>query len=176
MKVFLLPGQSISNKEWIEGVEKKFKEISSDTEVLYYEHWSLGEKDTNISLETEKLVKLVNSYTDDYIVFTKSIGSLVFLNSFKDLKRKPKVVLMLGFPYYLAKELDFDLKSLFNKIDFKVNIYQKEYDTAGKYEEVKPFSNEYVTVEKYVSAGEPNDNHSYVNLENISKLLKSLIS
>ena len=86
MKIFLLPGQSISNKEWIEGVEKKSKEIFSETEVLYYEHWSLGGKDTNIALETEKLVKLVNSYTDDYIVFTKSIGSLVFLNSFKFLK------------------------------------------------------------------------------------------
>ncbi len=175
MKIFLLPGQSISNKEWIEGVEKKSKEIFSETEVLYYEHWSLGGKDTNIALETEKLVKLVNSYTDDYIVFTKSIGSLVFLNSFKFLKRKPKAVLMLGFPYYLAKNLNFDLKSLLNKIDFRVNIYQKENDTAGKYEEVKQFSNEFVTIEKYVSAGEPNDNHSYGNLEYISELFKSLI-
>ena len=59
---------------------------------------------------------------------------------------------MLGFPYYLAKNLNFDLKSLLNKIDFRVNIYQKEYDTAGKYEEVKQFSNEFVTIEKYVSA------------------------
>lgn len=176
MKIFLLPGQSIYNKEWIEEVEREFKNITFDTEVLYYEHWSLGEKDTNIALETEKLVKLVNSYTDDYIVFTKSIGSLVFLNSFKVLKRKPKAVLMLGFPYYLSKELDFDLRDLFSKFDFKVSIYQKEEDTAGKYEDIKPFSNEYVTVEKYVGAGEPNDNHSYVNLEYISKLLKSLIS
>ncbi len=176
MKIFLLPGQSIRNKEWIEEVESSVKGIFSDTKIQYYKHWTLGEKQTDIPFETEKFVKLINECKEDYIVFAKSIGSLILLNSLKSLKRKPKAVLILGFPYYLVSRLGYDLQGLTEKVNFKIGIYQKEFDTAGTYEEVKTLSNEYVFVNVYECIDEPNDNHRYTNLEYISELLEALIS
>lgn len=175
MKIFLLPGQSIKNKEWIEKVEDRVKEMFSNSKIQYYKHWALGEKQTDIPFETEKFVKLVNEYEEDYVVFAKSIGSLIFLNSLKSLKRKPKAVLILGFPYYLVSRLGFDLKKLVENVDFRMNIYQKEFDTAGTYEEIKTLSNEYVFVNMYECIDEPNDNHHYANYKYISKLLESLV-
>lgn len=175
MKIFLLPGQSIRNKEWIEEVESRVKGIFSDSKIQYYKHWTLGEKQTDIPFETEKFVKLINECKEDYIVFAKSIGCLILLNSLKLLNRKPKAVLMLGFPYYLSSRLGSDLKELVERVDFKIDIYQKKYDTAGTYQEVKTLSNEYVFVNMYECIDEPNDNHHYANYEYISKLLESLV-
>ena len=42
MRVILLPGQHISNKEWIENVEKKFQEKFTNTKISYYDHWEKG--------------------------------------------------------------------------------------------------------------------------------------
>jgi hypothetical protein len=175
MKIFLLPGQSIRNKEWIEDVDKEFKKVFPNTEIIYYEHWSLGKKEANIDLETERFVELVNNCNEDYIVFAKSLGTLIFLNSVKLLKKKPKGVLMVGFAYYFANRLDLDVEGLIGGADFRIDIYQKEFDTAGKYEELKGFSNEYVSISKYKCTGEGNDDHHYANLEYMLELLRDLL-
>ena len=175
MKIFLLPGQSIKNKEWIENVEREFKKEFSNTEVMYYEHWSLGKEQTDIDLEVERLVEKVNSSNEEYIVFAKSIGTLVFLKSIKDLKKKPKGVLMVGFCYYLMNRLGYDVNDLIKNVDFRIDIYQKEFDTAGKYEEIKKFSNEYIDIKKYECVGEENNDHHYGNLEYLLELVKGLV-
>ena len=175
MKVFLLPGQSIGNKEWIEDVEKEFQKEFPNTEIIYYEHWSLEEKETNIDLETERFVKLVSECNEEYFVFAKSIGTLIFLNSFKTLKKKPKGVLMVGFCYYLMKRLGYDVSKLMKDVDFRIDIYQKEFDTAGKFEEIKEFSNKYIYVKKYECVGEENDDHHYANLGYLLELIKGLV-
>lgn len=175
MKIFLLPGQSIQNKEWIEEVEVEFKKEFPNTEVIYYEHWSLGEKQANIDLEVERLVEKINNCDGEYIVFAKSIGTLIFLNSVKHLKKKPKGILMVGFSYYLAKRLGYDVKELINSVDFRIDMYQKEFDTAGKYEEIKQFSNEYVSVNKYECVGEVNNDHHYANTGYLLELVRGLV-
>jgi predicted alpha/beta hydrolase family esterase len=172
MKIFLLPGQSIKNREWIEEVEKEFKKEFSNTEIIYYTHWNTGKENTDVDVEVGRFVDSVNGYDGEYIVFAKSIGCLIFLKSIEMLKRKPKGVLMVGMAYKMGMMMGYDFKKLGEDIDFNINIYQKKLDPAGSVEEVREISTKYINVQEYEVNDEPNDNHHYANLQYILDLIK----
>ena len=175
MRVILLPGQHISNKEWIENVEKKFQEKFTNTKISYYDHWEKGEERTDIELETKKFLDIVNSSDEEYILFAKSIGSIIFFNSLKDLVKKPKGVLIVGIAYNLAKELNYDFTNLKEYISYPVNIYQKEFDPAGYYADIMSIDGGNITVNQYECVGEENNNHSYENYDYLLELLDNLV-
>jgi hypothetical protein len=175
MKIFLLAGQSFSNKEWIEDVEKEFKKEFPNTEVIYYEHWKTGEEYIDMDKEVSKFLKAVDSCNEQYIIFAKSIGTIVLLNSIEKLKNKPKEVVMVGVSYLLALKMGYSFKNLKKKADFKINIYQKKYDPAGSLEKVEDISGDLVKVNEYECKGEENDNHHYGNMEYLLELVKDLI-
>lgn len=174
MRIILLSGQNISNKEWIENVEKKFQEKFFNTQISYYTHWEKEEKEADIELETKKFLDIVNSSDEEYILFAKSIGSIIFLNSLKDLEKKPKGVLIVGMAYNLGKKLNYDFTDLEKYTSYPVNVYQKEFDPAGFYDKVRNVSGGNVTVNKYECVGEENDNHRYENYDYLLELLCGL--
>ena len=175
MRIILLSGQNISNKEWIENVEKKFQEKYSNTKISYYDHWEKGKEKADIELETKKFLDIVNSSDEEYILFAKSIGSIIFFNSLKDLVKKPKGVLIVGMAYNLGKKLNYDFTDLEKYTSYPVNVYQKEFDPAGFYDEVRNVNGGNVTVNKYECIGEENNNHRYENYDYLLELLSRLI-
>jgi hypothetical protein len=172
MKIFLLAGQSFSNKEWIEEVEKEFKKDFSSIEVMYYEHWYLGKKEIDFEGELKKFVDLVSSCDEDYVVFAKSVGTLLFFKSLEKNIKRPKGVLMVGLAYLYGKENGINLVELSKLANFKINIYQKEFDPAGKFKDIKILENGNIKVKKYECVGEKNDNHYYGNFEYLGSLMK----
>lgn len=174
MKIFLLSGQSILNKSWIEDVEKEFNKEFPNTSIIYYDHWDSDIKNINLEEETSKFISMVKECEDEYLVFAKSIGSIVFYNSVKKLVNKPKGVLVVGVPYDLALSMGFDMKNLSKEVDFHINIYQKELDPFGKLEEIQKIEGGTVKVKEYVCVGESNDNHHYANTKYLLKLMKGL--
>ncbi len=174
MRIFLLAGQSIENREWIEGVEKEFKKEFQDTEILYYEHWNTGEKEIDVKKEVERFLNSVNNFEGQYLVFAKSFGTIIFLNSLDKLKNKPKGVLMVGLCFRLALMKNYDFEILKEKADFKIKIFQKELDPAGFLKEIKKLSGGMVKVEEYKCFNEEKDNHYYANTEYLLKLMKEL--
>ncbi len=174
MRIILLSGQNISNKEWIENVEKKFQEKFFNTKISYYTHWEKDEKEADIELETKKFLDIVNSSDEEYILFAKSIGSIIFLNSLKDLEKKPKGVLIVGMAYNLGKKLNYDFTDLEKYTSYPVNIYQKEFDPKGYYEDIMNINGGNISVNQYECVGEDNDNHSYENYDYLLRLLCSV--
>lgn len=72
MKLFLLAGNHISNKKWIEEVHANLQDLFDESEILYYSHWNSKErKDIDLDLEIERLANLTNGL-EDFIVFAKS--------------------------------------------------------------------------------------------------------
>lgn len=175
MRIILLSGQNISNKEWIENVEKKFQEKFTNTKISYYDHWEKRKEKADIELETKKFLDIVNSSDEEYILFAKSIGSIIFFNSLKDLVKKPKGVLIVGMAYNLGKKLNYDFTDLEKYTSYPVNVYQKEFDPAGSYTEVMNISGDNVVVNKYECIGEENNNHRYENYDYLLELLSRLI-
>ena len=175
MRIILLAGQHISNKDWIEKVEKKFQEKYPNTKISYYAHWEKGEQNTDVELETKKFLDIVNSSDEEYILFAKSIGSIIFFNSLKDLVKKPKGVLIVGLAYNFAKESNYDFTEFKKYISYPVNVYQKELDPAGFYNDVMNINGEGITVNQYECVNEENNNHSYENYDYILRLLDDLV-
>jgi len=175
MKIFLLSGQSILNKDWIEEVEKEFNKEFPNTTIIYYDHWDSDVKNINLERETSKFIDMVHECEEEYLVFAKSMGSVVFYNSIEKLTRKPNGVLMVGVPYQLAIEMGLDMNNLKEKTDFKVNIYQKESDPFGKLEGIRKIEGGTVKVKEYICTGEDNDNHHYTNTKYLLKLMKELL-
>jgi predicted alpha/beta hydrolase family esterase len=164
MKIVLLSGQSYSNKEWIERVQEKFLEKYTDVEIMYYEHWDRQEGKADVELETERFLKLTNNLTNNYILFAKSIGTVIFLNSLEKLEKQPQKVVMVGVPNDIAKEKGYDFKQLKISIKCDVDIYQKESDPMASYGSIKGIEGRSVKVNKYECIGEENNTHDYENL------------
>lgn len=174
MRIILLAGQHISNKEWIENVEKKFQEKYPNTKISYYTHWEKGEENTDVDLETKKFLDVVNSSDEEYVLFAKSIGSIIFFNSLKDLVKKPKGVLIVGLAYHYAKDASLDFSELKKYLSYPVNVYQKEFDPAGAYSDVMNINTGGITVNQYECVGEENNNHSYENYDYLLSLLDGI--
>lgn len=175
MKIFLLSGQSILNKEWIEEVEGEFQKEFQDTTVLYYDHWSSGSKNIDLEKESSKLIEMINGSKGEYIVFAKSIGTIVFYNIVEKLVKKPNGVLMVGVPYDLASEIGFDMSKLKEKVDFNINIYQKKLDPFGNLEKVKDIEGGKIKVNEYICTNEEDDNHHYANTNYLLELVRNLL-
>jgi len=175
MKIFLLSGQSILNEEWIEEVEGEFRKEFQDTTVLYYDHWSSGSKNIDLKKESSKLIEMINGCKGEYLVFAKSIGTIVFYNIVEKLVRKPNAVLIVGVPYDLASKMGFDMKKLKGQVDFKINVYQKKLDPFGNLEKVKDMEGGMIRVNEYICTNEDDDNHHYANPNYLLELMKDLL-
>lgn len=175
MKIFLLAGQSILNKEWIEEVEKEFNKKFDDTSIIYYDHWSSSSKNIDLEKESSKLIEMINEYDGEYLVFAKSIGTIVFCNVIEKLKRNPNGVLMVGVPYDLASKMGFDMSKLKEKVDYIICVYQKQHDPFGEFEDVKRMEEGMIKVNEYICTNEENDNHHYSNTSYLLKLVENLL-
>ncbi len=171
MKIILLSGQSLENKEWIEQVQSSFKSKYSDTSVMYYEHWSRGEGKADASLETERFLNLINTTTEEYILFAKSIGSVIFLNSLKKLSKYPTKVILVGVPLHMAKDSGYDFYNLKTILTFPVTIYQKKFDPYCSYTDLKTIEGGNVVINEYRCINEDEDNHNYSNFSTLLKLV-----
>lgn len=96
MHIIYLPGNSVSNKDWIEKVKTEFDHFS-DGEILYYDHWQTGQKWLNLATESQKLAQLVKGHAD-YFVFAKSAGTGLALKNILTKKFFPKKAIFCGFP------------------------------------------------------------------------------
>lgn len=96
MHIIYLPGNSASNKDWIEKVKAEFDHFSTG-EILYYDHWQTGQKWLNLEAEFRKLAALVKGQKD-YFVFAKSAGTGLALKNILEKKFSPQKAIFCGFP------------------------------------------------------------------------------
>lgn len=96
MNTIILPGFSVSNKEWAGEIQKKLG-CEFPTSVVFWSHWETGKTETGwIEKEAEKII---NSFKDKQVnIIAKSIGTIVTMAV---LKLKPGLVnklILCGIP------------------------------------------------------------------------------
>lgn len=171
MKILLLAGQGINNKTWIEEVRDTFKTVYDDCEIMYYDHWESGEPKADVDKESEKLINIVNGINGEYMIFAKSIGSVIYLNSIGRLSKQPVKVVLVGVPYNLATEKGYDFNTLKALVDYPVSIWQKESDPYAGFNELSGIAGGSVSVNKYEVEGEPSDDHHYASMEKLLEII-----
>jgi hypothetical protein len=103
-KLIVLPGNSARNKEWGEAVVLHYGSRFDEVYMQSYDHWQSGGKDITIETELTKLSKAVASSDQDYIVFAKSIGSLLTLLAVERKYFVPQKCVFFGMPLELASQ------------------------------------------------------------------------
>lgn len=136
MKLIILPGFSIRNKQWAEECCNFFLDRY---EVIVHEwlHWESGNNgDFKIETESQKLYKLVGK--ENVYMIAKSIGTYVSMNLLNN-DVVPVKLILCGIPSDWLKENRFD-QAVYKKISTldpeKLIVFQNSDDPYAKYDEI----------------------------------------
>lgn len=170
MKIILLPGNSSSNRKWIEKVRDNFKDIFESINVQYYNHWETGEELIDFSYEKKELVKKIN-LSKEYAIFAKSAGVILTLRVIVEEKIKPKFCVFLGTPIHWTNANKFGVDEIFGKDDIPKLFIQKSHDPAISFKELDNFLKK-SNVRNYKLVEIEGDNHDYDDVERIKTLVR----
>ncbi len=147
MKTIILPGYSLSNREWAEEVKRKLGE-KNKAFVHEWKHWATGEqKDFSVEGEAKKILSEVGSGSVNIIA--KSIGTLVaatLLNKQSLASSAGKIapqinkLILCGIPSAFIKDNKLEDESYFGLKKLspdKVVVFQNEKDPLASFEKIK---------------------------------------
>lgn len=174
MKLILLGGNSIKNKDWIEKVEEQMSPLFDETHIQYYEHWSTEGAQIDIDKEIKTLAKTL-AEEDEYIIFAKSIGCIIALRTIKEHHIKPESYLFTGFPLNFSLEHKLPIDQWVKNLDIDGIIIQNKDDPAGSSEKVDEFliKNQVINYDMVELEG---NTHDYENLDEITGFMEVLLS
>lgn len=164
MNLILLGGNNVGNKMWIKSTEKLFKPFFN-THVLSYKHWETQDEWINPDIEMKRLARL-GERLGDYIIFSRSAGTMITLMSNSKGMIKPKKCIFVGIAVKWSEYYDPDYDSWLR--DFKIPnmLIQKSFDPAISCEKLRTFLQER-QFENYNLKEIPGDDHYYGNIEEL---------
>lgn len=170
MHIIYLAGNSLNNKAWIEKIKSNFDSFSTG-DILYYDHWKTGEKWINIHEESEKLTELVKD-KKDYVVFTKSIGSVLALKNIFEKTLNPKKLIICGHPYRIAKQENLPIDEYLKKLTVPTMFIQNEFDPVYSFKELKETLEKNNPTNYQLVKNMGNGSHDYDNYENLALITR----
>lgn len=170
MDILLLPGNSKNNKEWIDSVFGLVKSKFSNAYVIHYDHWSSEDGFIDYNTECKKIEKL--GLHSPYLVFAKSIGTILTLESIKRGIIAPAGIIFCGTPLAHINECNSVLESLaLNKTP--IHFIQQAEDKVGGFsqliEQLSAYKNDFMFTEI-----DGND-HKYSDLEFLAKAIEDMM-
>jgi len=165
MNLIIFPGNSVKNKEWLEKAEQAFSKVPEITSIYkhYYKHWETGEE--MIDLEEElKRFTLNLPFTEPYVVFAKSAGSLLTLLGKTRGIINPDKAVFVGMPISWAKTNNVPFE--FEDWNTPTLVIQNDHDpitSAKDLREAVSAKTNFTIVERV------GDNHDYLDFEEIVK-------
>lgn len=142
MKLFLLGGNSYSNKPWVKDFRQALKKISSDVFAKEYRHWQNGEKVIDLEYEIEQFKQDISN-EDNYVVVAKSLGSIVAARGASEMNSHPRMIVVVGAPLSIVIEERFTYIEWLNNIPCPKLFMQNDHDPLGSFSDLEQyFSNE----------------------------------
>ena len=165
MQTIILPGYSLKNKDWAEGIAKEL----GSTFVHNWNHWTNEEKPPDwIDQEVQKIRGEIDGKQTNLV--TKSLGTYF---STQILKRTPGVcqkLILCGIPLNdLSDEEKAEYQVLAQIPKEFILVIQNETDSHATFAEVESFIraiNPKITV-----VSKPRDDHEYPYLEDFKEFL-----
>ncbi|MBU1088713.1 hypothetical protein KKA02_02440, partial [Patescibacteria group bacterium] len=138
MRLILLGGNDVVNKEWIKKIERVLKPNFVSTKILNYDHWQTNQPMIDLDKEKEKLTKIAKN-SGNFVIFAKSAGILIVLKTIFENKISPKKCIFVGIPLKWARENNFDIDTWFNNYSTSTLVIQHTKDPFASSEELKQF-------------------------------------
>ena len=141
MHLYILWGNSLSNKERVQELSVALRSQFSEVNVWTYEYWVDTSRTIDTCHEGERLFESLPDSGKIGIV-AKSAWCLVALEAMKNFKLNPDLVLFAGFPVHFAIEtLGWDLGKILREISYDkpIHLVQQTEDPAATPEEVTKY-------------------------------------
>jgi hypothetical protein len=167
----LLPGNSIRNKAWIYEVGDALSPLFEDSYIHNYSHWGSGEENIDFDLEAKKLSEKISGLKN-YVIFAKSIGSVLALDGINKQALKPTKCMFCDIPLKMILEESIPLKEWLSRADMQIVIIQNSHDPMGTYEELKSYLQPEPKLKIIDVAG---DTQSYNDFDLIKRTVADLI-
>ena len=132
MKVLILPGYSIHNKEWAYDIAKDLNSLG-DVVVHEWIHWKSG--NFSVKAEVEKIKEEVADKEVDIIA--KSVGTMICAKLERIIKMRK--IILCGIPSVSDKRFEIMSKSFVNISPENILVIQNKEDPFATYKEVKEF-------------------------------------
>jgi hypothetical protein len=169
MNILLLGGNSQRNQQWVHSVADFIRSDFGAVVVHDYSHWGGKGDFVDFKLELARIAHEVENL-GDFIVFAKSVGSVLTLMLIADGAIRPKACTFAGLPVKLAEEENIDLPDLLANNHVSTTFLQNSNDPLASFDHLK----DYLAASKlkdYKVVEQPGDDHSYDNLGLIRSLL-----
>lgn len=173
MNILLFGGNSQRNRQWIHQVADELTLQFDKCIVHDYLHWNGNGEFIDFDTELARLTDLVTKL-DDYIIFAKSVGSVLTLKGITFGILKPAKCIFAGLPLKLAEEDNIPLRELLRNSHIPTLILQNTSDPTGSYKKIQEYIKG-VGVSNYITHEFNGDTHSYDNLDEIKRLIQSFV-
>lgn len=173
MNILLFGGNSQRNKDWIHEVGDV---LSSDFEksiVHDYEHWDGRGEFIDFDLELSRLSTVTDGLSP-YVVFAKSVGSILTLKAINLGLLSPTKCVYAGLPIVLAEEDGIPLQDLLKNNPVPTKFIQNTHDPLASYSRLTEYLKT-AAVMDYQTVELEGDTHSYNDLDQIKSLIHSFV-
>jgi hypothetical protein len=173
MNILLLGGNSQRNKQWIHQLGDELSPQFDTCRVHDYLHWNGKGNFIDFNAELSRLSDVVVNL-DNYVIFAKSVGSLLTLRGISVGIMKPKKCIFAGLPIKLAEEDNVPLVELLKKNSIPTLILQNSLDPTASYDKMQKYINRTGAL-NYRTHEFDGDTHSYDNFNEIKQQVSSFV-
>lgn len=173
MKLILLGGNSLKNKEWIYRVSSVLEPLFEEIKVQDYKHWESGEEIINLEGELRVLEETTKNF-EEYIVFAKSAGVVLTLKGVHEKKINPKKCVFVGTPILWSRENIFEIDLWLEDYSIPTLFIQQAGDPAYAYKDLAELLKD-KRVKNYKIIKLEGTSHDYEDLEVLKKEMSKFI-
>ena len=172
MNALFLAGNSLRHKAWIHEMADALGSPFDEVVVHDYKHWETGEQWIDIDHE----IDAISTETTDlapYIVYAKSIGTMVALKAMYEKKIKPKSCVFLGLPLNAITDMNLPAAKWLAAVDVPMYFLHNDHDPYGSAAQLCVLLEE-TAPDAYIKIV-PGDTHDYLDTEPMAALLSKAL-
>jgi hypothetical protein len=173
MDALFLSGESLHNKEWIEQVEQQLRPLFKNTIVHHYRHWEQGgpiDFNHELTMVIDESGKL-----GGYIIFAKSVGSVLSMIGISRGALDPKYCVFVGVPLPLAKRTDDVLAAWARNYHGPSLFIQNDHDPITSSKELGDYLR-LLDLQDSRLESLPGDSHNYPDMAKLHALVADCVS
>ena len=177
MHLIILPGNSKEfNEQWLYDSEAAYKDMFDSVTTHVYDHWKSGEANADEEAEIVKLEEEAGKLDGEYVIFAKSVGTLITVSAVSKEKVMPKKCIFLGSPWgnQLEKAFNKELAEALAKYAVPTLFIQQTDDMFLKCAQLEEVINGN-KVKDYKLIEIPGSNHAYDNYADIKQWVQEFL-
>lgn len=168
MTIVLLPGNSVSNREWLNRLAERFKK---DFELVIphaYRHWETGEALIDLQEELKRLTERI-PVGQRYTIVAKSAGVILTMKGIFERVLSPTFCVFIGTPIPWANAEGILDKRWFQKSAIAILFIQNERDPIMNLSALRQFLG-HTGLSNYRISPLPGRDHDYTDLDRLVEL------